>query len=169
MNALIPSVVKQADNRAFGGISVEGSVFTVVAAGETLGIPIASVRTIFRATGITPIPLAPQEILGLVNLRGKIVTAVSLRRRLGLPHDEAAASVLAVGIEHRGEDFALVVDEVREVVPLPEGRQIPVPSNIHAARSGFVRDVYQLDSSMLTVLDLDALFDFVHVQQVAAE
>ena len=62
----------------------------------------------------------------------------------------------------------MVVDGVREVVPLPEGRQIPVPANIHAARTGFVREVYQLETTMLTVLDLDALFDFVHVQQMAA-
>ena len=125
-------------------------------------------RTIFRASAITPIPLAPPAILGLVNLRGKIVTAMSLRRRLGLPPEETLVNALTVGIEHRGEDFAMVVDGVREVVPLPEGRQIPVPANIHAARTGFVREVYQLETTMLTVLDLDALFDFVHVQQMAA-
>ena len=164
----IAPVTRHSDDRGVAGISIERSVFTVVAAGETLGVPIASVRTIFRASGITPIPLAPPEILGLVNLRGKIVTAMSLRRRLGLAPEQSSLNALAVGIEHRGEDFALVVDEVREVVPLPEGRQIPVPSNIHAARSGFVREVYQLETTILTVLDLDALFDFVHVHQLAA-
>ena len=169
MSELVPAIVaRPADGYGVAGISIERSVFTVMAAGETLGIPIASVRTIFRASGITPIPLAPQEILGLVNLRGKIVTALSLRRRLGLPPDVSTVNALSVGIEHRGEDFALVVDAVREVVPLPEGRQIPVPSNIHAARAGFVREVYQLESTILTVLDLDALFDFVHVHQLAA-
>lgn len=143
-----------------GQLSVERSVFTVVAAGETLGIPIASVRTIFRAQGITPIPLAPSEVLGLVNLRGKIVTAISLRTRLGVARFPETGFPLAVGLEHRGEDFALVVDEVREVVPLPEGRQIPIPANMHVARAGLVREVHQIGDRILTVLDLDALLDF---------
>jgi purine-binding chemotaxis protein CheW len=143
-----------------GQVAVDRSVFTVVAAGEMLGIPIASVRTIFRAQGITPIPLAPAEVLGLVNLRGKIVTAVSLRTRLGLERAADHGSPLAVGLEHRGEDFALVVDEVREVVPLPENRQIPIPANMHVARAGLVREVHQIDDRILTVLDLDALLEF---------
>lgn len=142
-----------------GQVAVDRSVFTVVAAGETLGIPIASVRTIFRVQGITSIPLAPPEVLGLVNLRGKIVTAVSLRTRLGVERGADHGSPLAVGLEHRGEDFALVVDEVREVVPLPENRQIPIPANMHAARAGLVREVHQIGDRILTVLDLDALLD----------
>ncbi len=151
---------RDADPRGVAAIAVDRSVFTVVAAGEILGIPIANVRTIFRAVGITHIPLAPPEVMGLVNLRGKIVTAISLRRRLGLEGGEASLSPIAVGLEHRGEDFALVVDEVREVVPLPEGRQIAIPSNMHAVRAGLVREVHQIGDKILTILDMDSLLEF---------
>jgi purine-binding chemotaxis protein CheW len=142
------------------------SVFTVVAGPETLGIPIECVRTIFRVQEISIIPLAPHAVLGLVNLRGKIVTAVSLRRRLGM-EDRDSDFTLAVGVEHRGEDFAIVVDDVREVVPLAGAPTVSVPSQALETRGGFVRDVYQLEASLLPVLDMDALLDFTRLTAAA--
>ncbi len=63
----------------------EESYFTVFAGGEAFGLSVLHAQTIFRITSVTPIPLGPADIVGLVNLRGRIVTAVSLRRRLGIP------------------------------------------------------------------------------------
>jgi purine-binding chemotaxis protein CheW len=142
------------------------SVFTVVAGGETLGVPIESVRTIFRVDAISPIPLAPHGVLGLVNVRGKIVTAVSLRQRLGM-EEVARESTLAVGVERRGEDFALVVDDVREVVPLAGAPVVCMPSQALEARARYVRDVYRLEESLLTVLDMDALLEFSRLAPAA--
>jgi purine-binding chemotaxis protein CheW len=135
------------------------SVFTVVAGGETLGVPIESVRTIFRVEEISPIPLAPDGVLGLVNVRGKIVTAVSLRQRLGMEEVERDLT-LAVGVERRGEDFAIVVDDVREVASLAGAPIVSVPSQALEARAELVREVYRLESNLLTVLDMDALLEF---------
>jgi hypothetical protein len=87
-------------------------IFVVLVAGERLGIPVSCVQTIFRIDRVTPVPGAPREVIGLVNLRGHIVTAVGLRRRLGMQDGSVHANPLAIGIEHLGESFALVVDEV---------------------------------------------------------
>ena len=97
----------------------ETQCFIVFVGGEAFGLPVDSVQTIFGIEAVTPVPLGPREIIGLVNLRGKIVTAVSLRRRLQYAGRAAGRkSTLAVGMEHRGENFALVVDDVGDVIYL---------------------------------------------------
>jgi purine-binding chemotaxis protein CheW len=136
------------------------SIFTVSAAGERLGLPVACVNTIFRVSRITPIPLGPPEVVGLVNLRGKIVTAASLRRRLGHDASTSHEGAIAIGIEHRGESFALLVDEVGDVVTVDESARIPAPANLSAERLGLTAAVYRLDEAFISVFDMDAILDF---------
>ncbi len=133
--------------------------FTVVIDTRTYGITVEAIHTVFEIVAVTPVPLAPYQILGLVNLRGKIVTAISLRRRLRADPEAAETSKLAVGVEHRGESFALVVDEVGDVLTLDRGTQIEVPPHLgpDAAR---ISSVHRLDDMILPVLDLDWVLTF---------
>ena len=143
-------------------------IFTLLVCCETFGLPVGCVHTIFRAAAVTAVPLGPREVVGLVNLRGKIVTAVSLRRRFDLddpgPHDGA----LAIGIEHEGETFALFVDEVGDVITVPEDARIVSPANFPAARLELTAAVYRLESRILPVLDLAAVLRFTPNAPVAA-
>jgi len=134
--------------------------FIVFVGGERFGLPVERVQTIFPIEAITPVPLGPAEILGLVNLRGKIVTAVSLRRRLQLPEDDNRKAALAVGMEHRGESFALVVDEVGDVIVLDGKARIPMPPHLDHQRAKLTEAVYRLDDGILPQLDMGAIFDF---------
>ena len=133
--------------------------FTIVTDGRTFGLPVEAIQTVFEIVAVTPVPLAPMEVLGLVNLRGKIVTAVSLRRRLLGDPAAAEPSALAVGIEHRGENFALIVDEVGDVIPLDGSTVIDVPPHLGAA-SAKIASVHRLEALILPVLDLDWVFAF---------
>jgi len=146
----------------------EHSVFTLVIDGEIFGLPVASVHTIFRATAVTAVPLGPREVVGLVNLRGNIVTAVSLRRRLGLDDDGPHEGALAIGIEHDRETFALFVDELGDVITVSEDVRIPAPPNFPAARLDLTAAVYRLESRILPVLDLAAILRFTPLAQEAA-
>ncbi len=93
--------------------------YVTVFVGETMfGLTIDRVHDVFVPAGITPVPLAPKEIVGLLNLRGRVVTALCLRRRLSLPDREAGAAQMAIGLEQTGETFALIVDGVGEVLKL---------------------------------------------------
>jgi chemotaxis signal transduction protein len=96
--------------------------FTVIDGDEMFGLPVESVQTIFRIEGVTPVPLGPAEVEGLVNLRGRIVTAVSLKRRLSKAALDSTRGTLAIGIEHDGENFALIVDDVGDVITCEERR-----------------------------------------------
>ena len=138
----------------------ERHCFIVFVGGEKFGLPIDCVQTIFQIEAVTPVPLGPREILGLVNLRGKIVTAVSLRRRLQIPEQASGKATLAIGMEHRGESFALVVDEVGDVIVLDATTRIPMPPHLDQQRAKLTEAVYRLDDGILPQLDMRAIFDF---------
>ena len=138
---------------------VDMRCFTIVTEGRTFGLPVEAIHTVFEIVAVTAVPLAPYAILGLVNLRGKIVTAVSLRRRLR--HDPKAeeTSHLAVGVEHRGESFAIVVDEVGDVLMLDRGTQIDIPPHL-GGEALKLTSVHRLDNLILPILDLDWVLTF---------
>jgi purine-binding chemotaxis protein CheW len=138
----------------------EQSYFTVYVSKEIFGLPVENTHTIFRITSVTAVPKGPSDIAGLVNLRGKIVTAVSLRRRLRMPADVEIQDALAIGIEYKGENFALIVDEVGDVLSLAQSMQIPIPSHFNPDRSRLTRGLYRVGKLLIPVLDIDALFAF---------
>ncbi len=95
--------------------AAEGFV-TVVTGGQLFGLRLDRVRDVFVPQGLSAVPLAPPEVAGLLNLRGRIVTAVDLRRRLGLPPRGEGEPTVAVGIEDRGELYGLIADRVGDVL-----------------------------------------------------
>jgi purine-binding chemotaxis protein CheW len=138
----------------------ETRCFTVIVGGEMFGLPVKAVQTIFRISEVTPVPLGPDEILGLVNLRGKIVTAVSLRRRLRMKEDIPVKGLFAIGIEHRNESFALVVDEVGDVIVLDPKSRIPLPPHLDPQSISLTNAVYSIEKEILPILDMNAVFEF---------
>ncbi|ACB79876.1 MULTISPECIES: chemotaxis protein CheW [Methylorubrum] len=135
--------------------------YVTVFVGETMfGLTIDRVHDVFVPAGITPVPLAPREIVGLLNLRGRVVTALCLRRRLGIPGREAGAAEMAIGLEQAGETFALIVDGVGEVLKLGADTQEPVPINLDARWRDISLGVHRLDGRLLVILDVDALLAF---------
>lgn len=143
-----------------GVVDSERSYFTVFVNKEIFGLPVEHTHTIFRITSVTAVPKGPTDIAGLVNLRGKIVTAVSLRRRLRMPSDVNTQDALAIGIEHKGENFALIVDEVGDVLSLAKSMQIPIPAHFDPDRSRLTGGLYRVGKLLIPVLDVDALFAF---------
>ena len=149
--------------------------FVTVYVGEKLfGLAIERVHDVFVPSGVTPVPLAPAEIVGLLNLRGRVVTAMSLRRRLGLPDPEAeadgtkASPKMAIGLEQAGETFALVVDGVGEVLKLGADSREAVPINLDPRFRDLATCVHRLDGRLLVILDVDALLGFTPAGAKAA-
>jgi purine-binding chemotaxis protein CheW len=147
---------------------IDRRCFTVIDGDELFGLPVQSVQTIFRIAGVTPVPLGPPDVEGLVNLRGRIVTAVSLKRRLAKASSDCARGSLAIGIEHDGENFALIVDEVGDVIPCEESAEIARPPHINPTRARLIKAYYRLDSGILPMLDMNAIFDFAERERIGA-
>jgi purine-binding chemotaxis protein CheW len=140
------------------GEATEGFV-TVATGGQLFGLRLERVRDVFVPRGLSPVPLAPPEIAGLLNLRGRIVTAIDLRRRLGLPPRSDGGTPVAVGIEERGELYGLMVDRVGDVLRLRPSTYDANPVNLDQRWAKLCAGVYRLDSGLMVVLDVDKILD----------
>ena len=130
-------------------------VLTITVGGQACGVPVLAVRDVLGTQSITPIPLAPAEIEGAMNLRGRIVTAVDLRRRLGLPGRPAGAQPMSVVVEHGGELYAMLADAVADVVPLPATERDANPPTLDPQWREVSRGVHRRDGALLILLDVD--------------
>jgi purine-binding chemotaxis protein CheW len=142
---------------AASGTLKEIDYVTVSVADQLFGLPIDRVHDVFVAKGITAVPLAPPEIVGLLNLRGRVVTAICLRRRVGLPDRPDGRSEMAVGFEHRGESYGLLVDRIGEVMSLSVGSREPCPAHMNPRWLAISQGVHRLEGKLLIVLDVDAV------------
>ncbi len=130
---------------------------TLTIADQLCGIPVAAVRDILREQPITRIPLAPPEVAGSLNLRGRIVTAIDLRRRLSLPPAPAGSRPMSVVTEQDGEFYALLVDQVCEVLNPDAACFEHNPPTLPQLWAQYCCGVYRLEHRLLLVLDLKRL------------
>jgi purine-binding chemotaxis protein CheW len=129
--------------------------------GQLFGLPILRVQDVFVPERLTMVPLAPAEIAGVLNLRGRIVTLINMRRRLGLWGEQENGAPMAVGVESRGESYGLLIDSVGEVLKLDDMTCEPNPSNLDPRLASVSTGIYRLDGQLLMVLDVDRVLDIV--------
>jgi len=133
---------------------------TLSVAGQSCGVPVLSVRDVLSAQSITRIPLAPPEVAGSLNLRGRIVTAIDLRRRLDLPAREAGAPPpMSVVVEQGGELYSLLADSVGDVIPLPREGFSPNPPTLDALWREVSRGVHRDGARLLILLDVERVLN----------
>jgi purine-binding chemotaxis protein CheW len=140
---------------------------TAVIGGQLFGLPILRVQDVFAPERLTKVPLAPAEIAGVLNLRGRIVTLIDMRRRLGLGQRENDSPAMAVGVESRGESYGLLIDSVGEVLKLDDMACEPNPSNLDPRLASVSIGICRLDGQLLMVLDVDHVLD-IAVKAAAA-
>jgi len=134
---------------------------TVMIGGQLFGLPISRVQDVFMPERMARVPLASAEIAGVLNLRGRIVTAIDMHCRLRLGQRSTDRSPMAVGIEFHGESYGLLIDSVGEVLKLADNTREPVPVNLDPHLARVSSGVHRLDKQLLVVLDVDRVFDGV--------
>lgn len=162
--SLAPSEdAEPADARSDNGVEH----VTILVGGQLFGIPIARVHDVFVTGEMTRVPLAPPEVAGLLNLRGRVITAVDLRTRLGVPAPAGPASAgpvsagtasagrMAVGIELGSEHYGLLVDEVGEVLRLGPDSRHDSPAHLAGRWAELSTGIHRLADRLLVVLDVD--------------
>jgi purine-binding chemotaxis protein CheW len=132
---------------------------TVIIGDQLFGLPISRVQDVFVPDRLTRVPLAPPEVAGVLNLRGRVVTAIDMRSRLDLGQREAGPPVMAIGIELRGESYGLLVDSVGEVMKLKSSHCESKPVNLEARLARVAAGIYRLEGQLLVVLDVDRVLD----------
>jgi purine-binding chemotaxis protein CheW len=130
---------------------------TLTVADQLCGVPVLAVRDILGEHAITRIPLAPREIAGSLNLRGRIVTAIDLRERLNLPAGPSEQPRMSVVAEQGGELYAMLVDQVSEVMSLKASAFERNPPTLPQIWAQFSAGIYRLDNRLLVVLDIGKL------------
>jgi purine-binding chemotaxis protein CheW len=131
--------------------------FIIKVRGHTIGLPVECVKTVFYVDNLTPVPLAPREVAGLTNLRGRIVTVLHLDRCLQFDEASVNSNNLAVGVEHDGEEYALLIDETEDVVVTKLSDLISCPAHIDPRLAEILAGYYRHHDGFLSVLDVEAL------------
>ena len=140
----------------------EGSLQEYVTAtigSQLFGLPIRRVQDVFMPERVTRVPLAPPEIAGVLNMRGRIVTLIDLRRRLVLPDRTENGPVMEIGVESRGESYGLLIDAVGEVLKLDIEAREANPVNLDPELARVSAGIHRLDGQLLMALDVDRLLD----------
>jgi purine-binding chemotaxis protein CheW len=142
-----------------GGESAITEYVTTMIGGQLFGLPISRVQDVFMPERLTRVPLASRDFAGVLNLRGRIVTAIDMRARLGLPKEETDRPPMAVGVELRGESYGLLIDSIGEVLKLAdEGREVN-PVNLDPRMAKMSAGVHRLDGQLMVVLDVDRVLE----------
>jgi purine-binding chemotaxis protein CheW len=124
-----------------------------------LGIGVGEIQEVIKGSSITPVPLAHPAIRGLINLRGQIVTAIDLRRRLGLEPMDADREATVMVLGSADEAMALVVDSVGDVVEVDSSSFETPPETLRGEARRMIEGAYKLERSLLLILDLVAVLD----------
>lgn len=132
---------------------------TLTVANQLCGIPVLTVRDILGPQQVTRVPLAPPEVAGSLNLRGRIVTAIDLRRRLGLVPAEQGTRPMSVVVEAVGEFYSLLVDQVGEVLALDDDAREANPPTLDPRWRSVSLGVYRLQGQLMVVLDVERVLD----------
>lgn len=122
--------------------------------GQLFGIPVDKVQDVLRAQKVARVPLAPPEIFGSINLRGRIVTVLNMRKRLGLPPREDDAASMFVVVEHQNEHYSLMVDAVGDVVDIPESDIQSTPPNLDSQWRDIATGIWRTKDDLLVVVDV---------------
>lgn len=143
-------VLNDADTREYVTATIDGQLF---------GVPVLSVQDVLGPQKLANIPLAPNEIAGALNLRGRIVTAIDLRRRLGLPAADKVTS-MSIVIDHHGELYSLLIDEVGEVLSVPSNNYERNPPTLDSRWREVSGGIYRLDGQLMVFLEVERLLEF---------
>jgi purine-binding chemotaxis protein CheW len=124
---------------------------------EEFGVDILQVQEIIRMQEITHVPNAPDFVEGVINLRGRVIPIVDLRKRFGLEHKEHGSATRIIVVMIGQVTVGLIVDEVSEVLRIPEDTVEPPPPIVAGIESDYIKGVGKLEDRLLILLDLNKI------------
>ncbi len=130
---------------------------TMTVGGQLFGIPVLQVRDVLGPQRITRVPLAPAAVAGSLNLRGRIVTAVDLRTRLGMPPREAGQPSMSVVVAFKDDLYSFIIDVIGEVVGVPADAYEKNPPTLNPCWHDSIDGVYRLQDELMVVLNIEKL------------
>lgn len=151
--------------------AVQDSIIEAVLSGDTsqlcgfkimegqYAIPVLEVQEVVKPQKVTPVPLGPEYVDGLINLRGQIVTAINLRVLFGLPRRENNDEYMNIIVRWGDSLYSLVVDEIMDVMDIENTSFEDTPDTIDDKLKKYIRGVFKLEDNLLTLLSLEKILD----------
>ncbi len=133
---------------------------------EEFGLDIQRIQEINRVVEITRVPNSPEFVVGVINLRGKVIPIIDLRRRFGFPPKESDKNTRIIVVELESMVVGFIVDSVREVIRIPKNITEPPPSIIAGIGSEYIISVAKMENRLLILLDLERLLRDKEKQQL---
>jgi len=127
---------------------------------ETYGVPISALHEIVRVPEITAVPDAPEYMEGVINLRGKIVSVLDLRKRFAVKNITSSRRNRILVVEHLGHLEGLIVDSASEVLKIPAADVEPAPSGLQESGANWVTGMAKHQGRLIVLLDIGRVLDF---------
>jgi purine-binding chemotaxis protein CheW len=140
------------------GKSTQLQLVTFGLGSEEFGVDILAVQEINRMMELTRVPQSPEDVEGVINLRGKIIPVIDLRRRFGMAPSQRSESSRIIVVEVAGRVLGFMVDRVQEVLRIDSGIVEPAPAMVCSIDSDYLAGVGKLADRLIILLDLDKLF-----------
>ena len=151
---------KKEDAVSVGSNAESREYVTLTIAGQWFGIPVLTVQDVLGPRQVAKIPMADPVIAGSINLRGRIVTVIDMRKRLRLPprenDDDPGMNIV---VEHNGNLYSLLIDAVGEVMEVPDDKYEKNPATVDPLWRDFSEGVYRLENQLLIVLNVEKLLE----------
>jgi purine-binding chemotaxis protein CheW len=133
---------------------------------QSFALNLSNVERIVRAVEVTPLPDAPEVILGVINIEGRVVPVVNTRKRLGMPEKDMELQDLFIIVREDGHRLALLADQVKPVLEVPD-EELVSPDRVLPG-IGYVQGVAKIDDGMLVVLRLETIMSLTDQKLVLA-
>lgn len=135
---------------------------------ERYGVDISTVESIIKMQEITKLPYAPDFVEGITRLRGSVIPVIDLRKRFGLPAQEATRNTRIIISGMNNSKVGLVVDAVTQVVPIPEDAIEPPPQMSVSASSAFIKGIAKQEDHLIILLDLSKVLSVEEKEALAS-
>ena len=135
---------------------------TIFLEDQVFGIPVLQIQDVLGDMQFTRVPLSPPEVSGALNLRGRIVTAINVRQRMGLPPYNGDKDPLSVVVEHDQELYSLVIDGVGDVIAIQEDYIDACPATLDNIWKDIALGVHKMENRLMLILDVSKLLESVH-------
>lgn len=150
------------DNAQEVDLGLEAEYLTVYIDDQMFGVPVLQIQDVLGEQKVTKIPLAPPEVDGALNLRGRIVTAINVRKRLGISGTNPNKKCMSVVVEFESELYSLLIDRVGDVLSIENKFYESNPATLNDRWREVSQGIYRLDGELLVILDVPKLLSLVH-------
>lgn len=133
---------------------------------EDFSVPILKVQEIIRMSEITKVPRSPDFVEGVINLRGKVIPVIDLRKRFGLEVTEKTNETRTIVVDCEGKVVGLIVDSVSEVLRLSQSTVEPPPDIVGGVDSEYISGVGKLNDRLVILLDIDKVLSMNEISQI---